>query len=149
MVDFHDWDLPLHYGSQIEEHHAVRRDSGMFDVSHMCAVDVCGPDARPFLLRLLANNVSKLHPGKALYSCMLNETGGVLDDLIVYCLDDRRYRIVVNAGTTAGDLAWMTACAAAWKLDVTITPRRDLAMIAVQGPHAREKVWQALPQCRA
>jgi len=150
MVDFGGWDMPVNYGSQIEEHHAVRRDSGMFDVSHMCAVDVAGSDAKAFLLRLIANNVDKLKiSGKALYSAMLNEAGGVVDDLIVYFLDDTRYRVVINAGTAEKDLAWMAARLAEWKLDVTVTPRRDLAMIAVQGPNARQKVWQVLPETRA
>ena len=150
MVDFGGWDMPLHYGSQIEEHHAVRRDCGMFDVSHMCAVDVAGADAQAFLLRLLANNVSKLKtPGKALYSAMLNEAGGVVDDLIVYFIADGQYRIVINAGTAEKDLAWMTAHVADWQLEVAIVARRDLAIIAVQGPNARAKVWQALPETRA
>ncbi len=150
MVDFGGWDMPLHYGSQIEEHHAVRRDSGMFDVSHMCAVDVAGSDARAFLLRLIANNVDKLRlPGKALYSAMLNESGGVVDDLIVYYIDEAQYRIVVNAGTAEKDLAWMAARLAEWKLEVAVIPRRDLAMIAVQGPNAKARVWQVLPATRA
>jgi len=150
MVDFGGWDMPLHYGSQIEEHHAVRRDCGMFDISHMCAVDVAGVHAKAFLLRLLANNAARLtQPGKALYSCMLNEAGGVLDDLIVYYLDNHHYRIIVNAGTTDKDLAWMATCLISWKLQATITPRRDLSMIAIQGPNAREKVWQALPETRS
>jgi aminomethyltransferase len=154
MVDFGGWDMPVNYGSQIEEHLAVRRDSGMFDVSHMCAVDLAGPDTRPFLLRLIANNIDKLKAsGKALYSAMLNEAGGVIDDLIVYYLDDTRYRMVINAGTAEKDLAWMAARLAEWKLDVRITPRRAgenaLAIIAVQGPKAREKVWQVLPEIRA
>ncbi|MBI4741303.1 MAG: glycine cleavage system aminomethyltransferase GcvT [Betaproteobacteria bacterium] len=154
MVDFGGWDMPLHYGSQIGEHHAVRRDCGMFDVSHMCAVDLAGPDARPFLLRLIANNADKLKtPGKALYSAMLNEAGGVIDDLIVYYLDDTHFRIVINAGTAGKDLAWMAARLAEWKFDARLTQRRSgtdaLAMIAVQGPNARAKVWQALPEARA
>ena len=150
MVDFGGWDMPLHYGSQLEEHHAVRRDCGMFDVSHMCAVDVAGADAQAFLLRLLANNVSKLKtPGKALYSAMLNAAGGVVDDLIVYFIADGQYRIVINAGTAEKDLAWMTAHVADWQLEVAIVARRDLAIIAVQGPNARAKVWQALPETRA
>ena len=137
MVDFGGWDMPLHYGSQIEEHHAVRRDCGMFDVSHMCAVDVTGKDAKAFLLRLIANNVDKLkESGKALYSAMLNEAGGVVDDLIVYFIADGRYRVVINAGTAEKDLAWMAARRDEWALDVTIAARRDLAMIAVQGPNA-------------
>jgi aminomethyltransferase len=154
MVDFGGWDMPLHYGSQIEEHHAVRGDCGMFDVSHMCAVDVVGPDAKAFLLRLIANNVDKLKvPGKALYSAMLNEAGGVVDDLIVYFVGDNRYRVVINAGTAEKDLAWMAARLAEWKregaCEVTCTPRRDLAMIAIQGPNAKARVWQVLPETRA
>ena len=150
MVDFGGWDMPLHYGSQIEEHHAVRGDCGMFDVSHMCAVDVTGPDARTFLLRLVANNVDKLkEPGKALYSAMLNESGGVVDDLIVYFLGENRYRVVINAGTADKDLAWMAARITDWKLNVTCAPRRDLAMIAVQGPNAKARVWQVLPGTQA
>ncbi|MBK7327000.1 MAG: glycine cleavage system aminomethyltransferase GcvT [Propionivibrio sp.] len=150
MVDFGGWDMPLHYGSQIEEHHAVRRDCGMFDVSHMCALDIAGPDARPFLLRLIANNVDKLkQPGKALYSAMLNDAGGVIDDLIVYYIDEALYRVVVNAGTTDKDLAWIASRLAEWNLEAVCIPRRDLAMIAVQGPNAKAKVWQTLPETRA
>ena len=150
MVDFGGWDMPLHYGSQLEEHHAVRGDSGMFDVSHMCAVDVVGTGSKAFLSRLIANNVDKLKlPGKALYGAMLNTAGGVVDDLIVYYLADDVYRVVINAGTAEKDLAWMAAHLAEWQLQVTITPRRDLAMIAVQGPKAKERFWQALPETRA
>jgi aminomethyltransferase len=150
MVDFGGWDMPVNYGSQIEEHHAVRGDCGMFDVSHMCAVDVAGPDAQAFLLRLLANNVTKLtQPGKALYSAMLNEAGGVVDDLIVYFIAPGQYRVVINAGTAEKDLAWMAARQADWALEVAVIARRDLAIIAVQGPKARERVWQVLPQTRA
>lgn len=150
MVDFGGWDMPLHYGSQIEEHHAVRRDCGMFDVSHMCAVDLAGSQARAFLLRLIANDVDKLKtPGRALYSAMLNEAGGVIDDLIVYFIGEGRYRLVVNAGTAEKDLAWMSARIAEWQLDVACIARRDLAMIAVQGPNAAARLWQALPETRA
>jgi aminomethyltransferase len=154
MVDFGGWDMPVNYGSQIEEHHAVRNDCGMFDVSHMCPVDLAGDDCRPFLSHLVANDVAKLTtPGKALYTSMLNEGGGVIDDLIIYFLSETHFRIVVNAGTADKDLAWMRARAAEWKMDVTISPRRDgvarLAIIAVQGPNARAKVWQALPQIKA
>jgi aminomethyltransferase len=149
LVDFGGWEMPLHYGSQIEEHHRVRKDAGMFDVSHMLAVDVDGDGARTFLRQLLANNVDRLQvPGKALYSCMLNDTGGILDDLIVYFLGPQRFRVVVNAATADKDLAWMSSQPAREAIAVTITPRRDLAMIAVQGPAARAKVWQALPQSK-
>ncbi|HXQ30636.1 MAG TPA: glycine cleavage system aminomethyltransferase GcvT [Steroidobacteraceae bacterium] len=144
LVDFGGWDMPLHYGSQIEEHHAVRRDAGMFDVSHMRVVDLEGPRAGEFLRRLLANDVARLTtPGKALYSCMLNETAGVIDDLIVYYRDRARYRLVVNAGTADKDLAWIGRHAAAF--GVAVLPRRDLAMLAVQGPNARAKAAGLLP----
>ncbi len=154
MVDFGGWEMPLHYGSQIEEHHAVRRDAGMFDVSHMCAVDVDGADSAAFLRRLIANNIDKLQvAGKALYGAMLNEAGGVIDDLIVYYLDENSYRMVVNASTAVKDLRWMAERLADWQLAATITARREgadaLAMIAVQGPQARQKVWQVLPDCRS
>lgn len=139
MVDFGGWDMPVNYGSQIEEHHAVRNDAGMFDVSHMTVVDLAGEKVRPFLSYLLANDVAKLSvAGKALYSCMLNEQGGVIDDLIVYYLDERWFRMVVNASTRDKDLAWMTRHAEEFAVGVTV--RDDLAMIAVQGPNARDKV---------
>jgi aminomethyltransferase len=150
MVDFGGWDMPVSYGSQIEEHHAVRRDAGMFDVSHMLAVDLRGAGARDFLRYALANNVDKLSvPGKALYSCLLNPEGGILDDLIVYFLGEGAFRIVVNAATADKDVAWFNALIADRAAALSLTPRRDLAMIAVQGPNARGKVWQALPGSRA
>ncbi len=150
MVDFGGWDMPVSYGSQIEEHHAVRRDAGMFDVSHMLGVDVTGVGARDFLRYALANDVDKLKvSGKALYSCMLDAKGGVLDDLIVYFFTDERFRIVVNAGTADKDLAWLRALVAKHAPGVALEPRRDLAMIAVQGPSARERVWSVLPGTRA
>ena len=150
MVDFGGWDMPVNYGSQIEEHHQVRRAAGMFDVCHMLVVDVTGSGIREFLQYLLANNVAKLkEPGKALYSCMLNPAGGVIDDLIVYFMREDWFRIVVNAGTAEKDVAWMEQQRVARAPQLTIKPRRDLAMIAVQGPQAREKVWQAIHAARA
>jgi len=154
MVDFGGWDMPVNYGSQIEEHHAVRRDAGMFDVSHMRVVDLRGGDAaagpRDFLRYALANNVDKLQTsGKALYSCLLRPDGGVIDDLIVYFLREDWFRIVVNAGTTDKDVAWFRRLLAERAPQLTLTPRDDLAMIAVQGPNARAKVWQALPGSEA
>ena len=138
LVDFGGWDMPVNYGSQIEEHHAVRRDAGMFDVSHMLIADVTGARVRDYLRYLLANDVAKLkEPGKALYSCMLNERGGVVDDLIVYFINESWFRVVVNAGTREKDIAWLQRFAD--KFQVQIKPRTDLAMIAVQGPHARAK----------
>ncbi len=149
LVDFSGWEMPLHYGSQIEEHHAVRRDAGMFDVSHMLAIDVQGAQAESFLLRLLANNVARLtQPGKALYSCMLNPRGGIIDDLIAYRLADGVYRLVVNAGTAEKDLDWISRQRERAGLRVDVVARRDLAMIAVQGPNAREKFWRAHPTAR-
>jgi aminomethyltransferase len=140
----------VHYGSQLEEHHAVRRDAGIFDVSHMQAVDVEGPGARDFLRRALANNVDKLQsPGRALYSCLLAEDAGVIDDLIAYFFREDFFRIVVNAGTAQKDIAWLQALQSRWRSDVRLTPRRDLAIIAIQGPRAREKFWQAFPESRA
>ncbi|MDK9712994.1 MAG: glycine cleavage system aminomethyltransferase GcvT [Sulfuritalea sp.] len=151
MVDFSGWEMPINYGSQIEEHHAVRRDAGMFDVSHMCALDLVGPDATRWLRHLLANDVAKLTvPGKALYSCLLKEDGGVIDDLIVYFFTPEHFRIVVNAGTADKDIAWMRAQLTGFK--ATLTQRREgkdaLAMIAVQGPNARERFWTAFPAMR-
>ena len=144
IVPFGGWNMPLHYGSQLEEHHAVRRDAGMFDVSHMQPVDVTGAGAKAFLQHLLANDVAKLKtPGKALYSCMLNERGGVVDDLICYYLGPDRYRPVVNAATADKDIAWMQQQCGGF--DVNIDRRNDLAMVAVQGPNARAKAEPLLP----
>ena len=145
MVDFGGWDMPVHYGSQIDEHHAVRTDAGMFDVSHMRVVDLEGARGRDFLRYALANNVDKLKtPGKALYSCLLTPEGTVIDDLIVYFLREDFFRIVVNAGTTDKDVAWFRRLIAERAPALRLTPREDLAMIAVQGPNARAKVWKAL-----
>lgn len=138
MVDFGGWDMPIHYGSQIDEHHQVRRDAGMFDVSHMTVVDLHGTQVRAFLRQLLANSVDKLKlPGKALYTCMLNPQGGVIDDLIVYYMSDTFFRLVVNAATRSKDLAWIGEQAQAFGVEVR--EREDFAMIAVQGPNARAK----------
>jgi aminomethyltransferase len=144
MVPFGGWDMPLHYGSQLDEHHAVRRGAGVFDVSHMRAVDVTGADARTLLRRLFANDVAKLRaPGKALYSCMLDPHGGVIDDLIVYHLRDDWFRVVLNAATTEKDLAWMRAAMGGSAVD--LRPRGDLAMLAIQGPAARGLAQPLLP----
>ena len=144
MVDFGGWDMPVHYGSQIDEHHAVRRSAGIFDVSHMGVVDLEGERVRAFLAHLVANDVGKLKvPGKALYTCLLNDAGGVLDDLIVYYLSERFFRVVVNAGRRDADLAWIRAQAKAF--GVAVIERTDLAMVAVQGPAARGLVESLLP----
>ncbi|GAA6131214.1 glycine cleavage system aminomethyltransferase GcvT [Halopseudomonas sabulinigri] len=147
IVDFGGWDMPLNYGSQLEEHHQVRRDLGMFDVSHMTVVDVTGTEAQNYLQFLLANDVARLKSsGKALYSGMLNEEGGVIDDLIVYLTVDG-YRVVVNAATREKDLAWMNRQAESFA--VTLTERPDLAMIAVQGPRAIEVAKSVVSDARA
>ena len=144
MVDFHGWSMPLHYGSQLEEHLVVRKAAGMFDVSHMTIIDVRGKNAREFLQKLLANDIAKLtYTGKALYSCMLNVTGGVIDDLIVYYRADDNYRLVVNSATREKDVAWIQQHAKPF--DVIIEPQTDLAMIAVQGPQAITTVCSILP----
>jgi aminomethyltransferase len=149
MVDFGGWDMPVNYGSQIDEHHQVRNDCGMFDVSHMRVVDMKGAGVRKFLRYLLANNVDKLTmPGKALYSAMLRPDGHVIDDLIVYFMTEEWFRIVVNAGTADKDIAWMKAQATAHAPALDIADHPELAMIAVQGPNARAKVWEALPGSR-
>ncbi|HUX31305.1 MAG TPA: glycine cleavage system aminomethyltransferase GcvT [Thiobacillus sp.] len=146
MVDFGGWDMPVNYGSQIEEHHVVRRDCGLFDVSHMLPLDIRGANVRPFLRRLVANNVDKQQvSGKALYSCMLNEAGGVIDDLIIYFMDESWFRLVVNAGTAEKDLAWIEQCNTDWDMGLTLIPRRDLATIAIQGPDATRVLNEALP----
>lgn len=150
LTDFAGWAMPLHYGSQLDEHHAVRRHAGMFDVSHMLAIDVVGPDAEAYLRRLLANDVARLAAlGRALYSCLLDAQGGVLDDVIAYRLDasapPERFRVVVNAGRADADLDWMQRQANGFALE--LHPRRDLAMIALQGPAARalaEGLWPTL-----
>jgi aminomethyltransferase len=151
MVDFGGWDMPLHYGSQVEEHHQVRRDCGVFDVSHMTVIDVSGEQAKAYLRHLLANDVARLQdPGKALYSAMLDEFGGVIDDLIVYLAGPAEapaYRLVVNAATREKDLAWMHRQAAHY--DVTLNERIDLAMLAIQGPQARARTAELVSQPRA
>ncbi|NIM70254.1 MAG: glycine cleavage system aminomethyltransferase GcvT [Xanthomonadales bacterium] len=144
MVEFGGWEMPISYGSQLEEHHQVRSAAGIFDISHMTIVDLSGDRVREFLSRLLANDVEKLQqPGKALYSCMLNERGGVVDDLITYFVDQRLFRMVVNAATREKDLEWIRRHAGAF--GVVVHEHLELAMIAVQGPTAREAVLGVLP----
>lgn len=154
IVDFGGWDMPLHYGSQLDEHNKVRSASGMFDVSHMTVVDVTGADAKAYLQYLLANDVAKIEaiPGKALYSGMLNENGGVIDDLIVYNMGQdsaigQWFRTVVNCGTREKDLAWMSKIAADFKVE--LKERDDLAMIAIQGPKAIELTKTVVSPARA
>lgn len=148
IVDFAGWEMPIHYGSQLEEHARVRSTAGMFDVSHMTIIDLHGPHTRTFLRKLLANDVDRLTgTGQALYSCMLNDTGGVIDDLIVYTMADNMFRLVVNAATRAKDIAWIGRQAAPFQVEVVERP--ELAMIAVQGPAAVDTCLPLLPgSCR-
>ncbi|WP_420468540.1 glycine cleavage system aminomethyltransferase GcvT [Panacagrimonas sp.] len=156
LVDFAGWEMPIQYTSQLDEHHAVRSGAGIFDVSHMCAVDLRGPRVRAFLSRVLANDVAKLqvpdaalpaNPGKGMYSCLLREDGGVLDDLIVYLRNENFFRLVVNAGTADKDIEWLRRHARIHGVDVL--PRRDLGILAVQGPQARQRVHNVLPRALA
>lgn len=143
MVDFHGWDMPLHYGSQLNEHHHVRRDAGMFDVSHMTIVDVLGAGGRQFLRKLLTNDVDQIeHNGKAIYSCMCNEHGGIIDDLIIYQRASDNYRIILNSATRNEDLAWIHKMSEGFA--VGLQERRELAMLAVQGPEAIAKTLKIL-----
>ncbi len=153
MVDFAGWSMPIHYGSQLNEHHAVRQDAGVFDVSHMAVIEVQGRQSKDFLRYVLANDVVKLDSagkafgeafGRALYSCMLNEQGGIIDDLIVYCLSENSYRLVVNASTRDKDWAWLNKHSGNFSVDLQL--RTDLAMLAVQGPNARQKLIPLLPE---
>lgn len=146
LVDFGGWSMPIHYGSQIDEHHQVRKDAGMFDVCHMTIVDLRGCEVMDYLARLLANDVAKIagKSGKALYSCMLNEQGGVIDDLIIYAMQPAWVRVIVNSSTREKDIAWMRYQIGQFAVDVT--EREDLAMIAVQGPNARELAAKALAE---
>lgn len=146
LVDFAGWEMPLHYGSQVEEHHVVRRAAGVFDVSHMRVLDIDGREAEAFLRRLLANDVARIAEGRALYSCMLDEAGGILDDLIVYRVAGG-FRIVLNAATALADVAWMQRQAA--DTDVDLRLRGDLCILAVQGPEAAERLPPLLPAALA
>jgi len=146
IVDFAGWDMPLHYGSQLQEHHEVRQQAGMFDVSHMGVVDLQGKDVAAYLRYLLANNIDRLTPGKALYTCMLNQQGGVIDDLIVYKIADDFYRLVINAGTREKDIAWMKKQSSQFIFE--LTERTDLVMLAIQGPKARAIMSALLPNHR-
>jgi aminomethyltransferase len=147
LVDFAGWDMPLSYRSQLQEHHAVRQDSGVLDVSHMLAIDIFGEDSAPYLSYLLANNPQRLTPGKALYSCLLNHDAGILDDLILYQLAEQRYRIVVNAGNREQDSQWLMTQAEHFN-NLVIKERADLAIVAIQGPNARKKAHSAFSKAQ-
>jgi aminomethyltransferase len=144
IVDFGGWDMPLHYGSQLDEHHAVRKTAGCFDVSHMTVVDVSGRNATDYLRHVLANDVGRLTTdGAGLYSVMLTADGGIVDDLIAYRLVSDRYRLVVNASTRKADLEWLLDQSSGF--EVSLEERADLAMLAVQGPDACDLAASCLP----
>ena len=135
LVDFAGWEMPVQYRSILEEHKAVRRAAGLFDVSHMGEVDVKGPEALLCLNHLVTNDVSKLFPGRVIYSPMCYPTGGVVDDLLVYMRAPEDYFLCINAGNVAKDVAWLHEQAKGFA--VTVTDRSDdYALIAVQGPEA-------------
>jgi len=135
LVDFAGWEMPVQYRSILEEHKAVRRAAGLFDVSHMGEVDIQGPAAAAFLDSLVTNNVGKMHPGRVLYSPMCHPDGGVIDDLLVYMRGPEDFFLCINAGNIATDLEWIQARAAG--RDVVVTDRSDaFALLAIQGPRA-------------
>ncbi len=143
LVDFAGWEMPIHYGSQVGEHNRVREAAGIFDVSHMGVLDIIGSDVMAFLRYALANDVAKLkQPGTALYTCMLNPMGGVIDDLIVYWLAPDWYRIVLNASRCQVDFKWLTQVAT--HFNVTLTLKSELCILAVQGPQAITQVKRVL-----
>ncbi|MEO5346852.1 MAG: glycine cleavage system aminomethyltransferase GcvT [Magnetococcus sp. YQC-9] len=143
MAPFAGWEMPLDYGSQLQEHHAVRRDCGVFDVSHMGVVDLSGGDVLGLLRWLLACNPDRLVDGAGQYGLLLNERGGVTDDLITYRLHANLFTLVINAGNREKDLAWIRIHAPAH--NVTVRERHDLAILALQGPHAIRHLASALP----
>jgi aminomethyltransferase len=143
MAPFAGWDMPLHYGSQLDEHHVVRAAAAVFDVSHMAQADLSGPQAEHYLQRVLCGDVARIASGKALYTCLLNEQAGIIDDLLVYRLGAERFRLVLNAARRDADLGWLRAQQAGF--DAVLTPRDDLAMLAVQGPQARTAADALLP----
>jgi aminomethyltransferase len=147
MVDFAGWEMPINYGSQLAEHKQVREQAGVFDVSHMTVVDILGTEALAFLRYLVTNDPAKLDvPGRALYTAMLNEQGGVIDDLIVYRLE-HHYRVVVNCATREKDLAWLAKVAGGFAVELKERP--ELAILAVHGPEAIGKVCALLPEAQA
>ncbi len=143
FTDFAGYTLPLHYGSSSNEHQMVRESAGMFDASHMVIVDLHGNDATAWLRQLLSNDVAKLTNGRALYTCMCRESGGVIDDLIVYRLADDRYRLILNAANREKDLAWMEAHRPP---SIRTHEIQGQAVIAIQGPDAVRLTQAALAE---
>ncbi len=143
LVPFAGWNMPVQYSSIIDEHHAVRTKAGIFDISHMGQFFVSGPAACAWLNRLLTNNIAKLSPGEGQYTLMLNENGGVIDDLLAYRTGPDDYLLVVNAAKTAEDLAWMTSHA---QPDAELRDESaHWAGLAVQGPLAAAVFSSACP----
>lgn len=148
MTEFHGWEMPLHYGSQLQEHHDVRSKAGLFDASHMTIVDILGAGGRQFLRKLLTNDVDQLsHSGRALYSCMCNEHGGIIDDLIVYQRASDNYRMILNSATRKIDLDWIHKKSQGFA--VGLQERNELGMVAVQGPQAINKIMAILNPAQA
>lgn len=147
LVDFSGWSMPMQYQSQLQEHRAVRNHAGIFDVSHMACVTITGKDTIAFLRYLVANDIQGIQPGKAMYTCMLNSEGGIIDDLIVYFFNDQDCRCIINAGCTDKDWAWMQQVAN--NFDVTLNRPNDLCIIAIQGPKAIELGRSCLPTAAA
>jgi len=142
MTEFHGWDMPLYYTSIIEEHLAVRQTAGLFDVSHMGQVVVKGPDAVHTLNRLLVSDITQVGTGRACYTLMLNESGGILDDLIVFRLGEEDYLVIVNCATRQSDVAWMDAHRLSSTTITDISEGRGI--LAVQGPLACRMLEQIL-----
>src|SRR6059058_3828246 len=137
LVPFAGWEMPVQYGGIREEHVAVRRACGVFDVSHMGEIETSGPQAQALLQHLLSNDVEKLAVGGAQYSVLCREDGGVLDDLFTYRTAPDRFLTVTNAANHDKDLAWLQAHAGGFDAEVADAHAR-YAMLAVQGPRARE-----------
>ena len=137
MVPFAGYEMPVQYAGVSHEHHVVRQKVGMFDVSHMGEFWVEGPEATAFLNSVTSNDVAKLTPGKVQYSCLPNTTGGIVDDLLVYCVNDTKYMLVVNASNMAKDWAWLQQFAG--NFDVRMADASEgTALLAVQGPLAAQ-----------
>ncbi|TBR25061.1 glycine cleavage system aminomethyltransferase GcvT [bacterium] len=148
FVDFHGWDLPVQFSSILKEHQAVRNACGLFDVSHMGQVWVTGKDALALVQKVNTNDAARLAPGQAMYSHMLNDRGGIVDDVIVSCFSSERWFIVVNASTREGDVAWIRKNAEG--LDCIVDDQSDaLGMVALQGPSAKDVIDAVCPEAAA
>lgn len=147
MTALSGWEMPADYGDAIAEHQAVRQAAGVFDVSHLVTLEISGAGATPFLRELLANDVATLkRPGSTLYSCLLDDDGCILDDLIVHRISDGEFRLVANAGNAERDVRWMRQRIAQSGANVSLGTRNDLALFAIQGPQAIDRAMRAVPE---